>query len=144
MRRIHAVSDCGIGARGRAPCRAAVCRREQGGKLFGASAAGNVEAGAQLFERAFGVVQFVEAEEPDAEGAEIGTFVALQGDAGSDLQAGGERLLAALQFGVGGVADDHARGLEAFGGDARVTARDEQLAHPPAEFFLFRAQPFKP
>jgi hypothetical protein len=42
----------------------------------------------------FRIVQLFQAEQADAEGAEIGRFVALQRHAGSGLQAGGEEFLA--------------------------------------------------
>ena len=82
-------------------------------------------------------MQFVQPEQAHAEAAEIGSFVALQRHAGGGLQAGGEEFLAGLNLRVGGVADHHTRGLEAFGGHAGEAASFQQGAHAAAQFVLF-------
>jgi hypothetical protein len=58
------------------------------------------------------VVPFVQPKQTDAEGAEVGAFVALQRHAGRGLQASSQKLFAALDVGVGGVAHHHAGRLE--------------------------------
>ena len=62
----------------------------------------------EVVDRPFRVMQLFQPEQADAEGPEIRWFVALQRHAGGGLQAEGEELLAVLDIGVGGVADDDA------------------------------------
>ena len=82
----------------------------------------------------------VQAEQADAEGGEICPFVAHQWHAGGRLQAQGEELLAVLQAGIVGVADHHARCLEARCRHAGQSARREQRTHLATELDLLGAQ----
>src|SRR6185312_5398250 len=95
-----------------------------------------VQRRGQLRHGAINVVPLLQAEEPDAEGAEIGPFVALQRHAGSGLQAGVDELLAASDAGVGRVAHHDTGRLVAICRDTGKAARFEQRAHPGAEFDL--------
>ena len=54
------------------------------------------------------VVPLLQTEQADAEGHEVGPFVALQRHARGGLQALGQEFPAGLDFGVGGVAGRHA------------------------------------
>ena len=89
--------------------------------------------------RALDIVQLLQPEQADAEGLEVRRLVALQGDAGGDLQALGGEFFAGFDFAVVGVADHHAGGLEAFGGDAFKAFAGEQGADLFAESPLFVA-----
>ena len=82
------------------------------------------------------VLQFVEAEQADAEAFEVGGFVHLQGNAGGDLQALGGKGAAVLQGGVVGVADDDAGRGVVLRGDALVAVLGEQGARLFAEGVL--------
>ena len=87
-------------------------------------------AASEVRHRAVDVVQLVEPEQADAEGLEVGRLVALQRHAGGGLQALAEEGLAAVQAVVVGVADDHARRLEALRRHA-AQARWTQAARAP-------------
>jgi hypothetical protein len=107
-------------------------------KCHGSNAAGRISdpGNADIVQRlgqmrhgAIRVMPFVQAEQADAEGLEVRAFIALQRHARGGLQAHLEEGAAALDFRVGGVADDHARRLVALGRHAGKAARLQQLAH---------------
>ena len=66
----------------------------------------------------FNVLQFVEAKQADSKCSKIFRLIALQWYPRSDLQALGTEFFAIVNIGITSVTDDHAGGLETFGGDA--------------------------
>src|SRR5690606_28442309 len=76
--------------------------------------ANGIQRSAQVAHRAISVVPFVQTKQSNAESLKVRPFIALQRHAGSGLQTNLQKLLAALNAWVRGVADHHARCLEAF------------------------------
>ena len=75
------------------------------------------------------IVQFVNAEQPQAEGFVICWLVALQRHAGGDLQALFNKFFAVLDGIVGGVVHGYAGRLVAFSGDANQAFIRQQRAY---------------
>src|SRR4051812_17364275 len=102
-------------------------------------AAGSAELRQSALERrhrAVDVLQFIEPEQAQPEGAKARRLMALQRHAGRALQAELTEPLAGSDVGVSGIADDHARGLIALGRDARKTRFFQRPPHPLAELLL--------